>query len=167
MASPTCRCRGALIPDRQRAYANAIGPAKNEKGRADLRENMREGLDLHPVGHCRIEIFASQTRIKPGSPPRCGRLSRAGLRPASQWVRDIRRRNKIIGKVSRPPAARGGAARIGADLTRRKGALYISNLRQLADSRNATRQERVVHRERPAPAARPSRAQPRLWRRRS
>ena len=109
------------------AYANDSGLAKKEKV-ALTGEDMREGLTCILSAKLPDPKFSSQTKDK---------LVSSEVRPVieglvadrlTQWFEEHpAEAKKIIGKVVEAAAARE-AARKARDLTRRKGALDISNL---------------------------------------
>ena len=118
--------RGALTRT-VNAYANDSGLAKKEKV-ALTGEDMREGLSCILSVKLPDPKFSSQTKDK---------LVSSEVRPVieglvadrlTQWFEEHpAEAKKIIGKVVEAAAARE-AARKARDLTRRKGALDISNL---------------------------------------
>src|SRR6059058_4508879 len=118
--------RGALTRT-VNAYANDSGLAKKEKV-ALAGEDMREGLTCILSAKMPDPKFSSQTKDK---------LVSSEVRPVieglvadrlTQWFEEHPAdAKKIIGKVVEAAAARE-AARKARDLTRRKGALDISNL---------------------------------------
>src|SRR3954454_23469468 len=118
--------RGALTRT-VNAYANDSGLAKKEKV-ALTGEDMREGLTCILSAKLPDPKFSSQTKDK---------LVSSEVRPVieglvadrlTQWFEEHPAdAKKIIGKVVEAAAARE-AARKARDLTRRKGALDISNL---------------------------------------
>src|SRR5438552_126203 len=118
--------RGALTRT-VNAYANDSGLAKKEKV-ALTGEDMREGLSCILSAKLPDPKFSSQTKDK---------LVSSEVRPVieglvadrlTQWFEEHPAdAKKIIGKVVEAAAARE-AARKARDLTRRKGALDISNL---------------------------------------